>query len=146
MHNTLAASDYGLIDGDTLEPKPDYWAALLWNRTMDKTVLEAPRSPAADLRLYAHCLPGGKGGVGVLALNLGVGVQSLAIGKTARAWVMTGQPHDAQTVMINGKRPVIDRHGNPGRLVGTAVRGSVPIAGRAIAFVAVPEAGNPACR
>ncbi|SER29842.1 hypothetical protein [Sphingobium sp. YR768] len=146
MHNTLAASDYGLIDGDTLEPRPDYWAALLWNQIMDKIVLESPRSPAADLRLYAHCLPGGKGGVGLLALNLGAGVQSLAIGKMARAWVMTGKPHDAQTVMINGKKPVIDGNGNPGRLVGTAVRGSVPIAGRAIAFVAVPDAGNPACR
>jgi hypothetical protein len=29
FHNTLAASDYGLIDQQTLEPRPDYWAALL---------------------------------------------------------------------------------------------------------------------
>ncbi|WP_419804592.1 hypothetical protein [Terriglobus sp.] len=29
MHNTLDASDYGLIDEKTLTPRPDYWAALL---------------------------------------------------------------------------------------------------------------------
>ena len=31
-HNTLAASDYGLLDEKTLRPRPNYWAALLWRR------------------------------------------------------------------------------------------------------------------
>ena len=35
MHNTLDASDYGLLDENTLAPRPDYWGALrggnLWN-------------------------------------------------------------------------------------------------------------------
>jgi len=26
MHNTLAASDYGLLDEKTLMPRPNYWA------------------------------------------------------------------------------------------------------------------------
>ena len=34
MHNTLAASDYALIDQDTMQPRPNYWAAVLWQRTM----------------------------------------------------------------------------------------------------------------
>ncbi len=29
MHNTLTGSDYGLIDRDTLTPRPNYWAAIL---------------------------------------------------------------------------------------------------------------------
>ena len=36
MHNTLAASDYALIDEKTLVPRPDYWAALLWHNTMGR--------------------------------------------------------------------------------------------------------------
>ncbi len=36
MHNTLAASDYGLIDDVTLMPRPDYWTALLWHKTMGR--------------------------------------------------------------------------------------------------------------
>ncbi len=34
MHNTLATSEYSLIDQDTHMPKPNYWAALLWTRLM----------------------------------------------------------------------------------------------------------------
>ena len=56
MHNTLAASDYALIDEETLEPRPSYWAALLWRRLMGRTVLDAGPSPAPGVHLYAHCL------------------------------------------------------------------------------------------
>ena len=41
MHNTLAASDYGLLDERTLEPRPNYWGALLWRRLMGRAVLDA---------------------------------------------------------------------------------------------------------
>ena len=35
MHNTLAASDYSLLDeGAGFTPKPNYWGALLWRRLM----------------------------------------------------------------------------------------------------------------
>jgi len=64
MHNTLAASDYGLIDEATLAPRPNYWSAVLWRRLMGSTVLEAaaPRCPTEYV--YAHCLTGHKGGGG----------------------------------------------------------------------------------
>ena len=56
MHNTLASSDYGLLDDNTLMPRPNYWAALLWHKFMGTIVLEAGPSPAPALQLYAHCL------------------------------------------------------------------------------------------
>ena len=34
-HNTLVASDYGLLDDVTLAPKPNYWGALMWRTLMD---------------------------------------------------------------------------------------------------------------
>ena len=40
-HNTLVASDYGLLDEKTLTPKPNYWGALLWRSLMGTTVLES---------------------------------------------------------------------------------------------------------
>src|SRR5204862_5820900 len=40
MHNTLAASDYGLLDEKTFAPRPNYWAALLWRKFMGSTVLD----------------------------------------------------------------------------------------------------------
>ena len=69
MHNTLAASDYGLLNEDSLEPRPDYWAALLWKRTMGAVVLDPGGPKNQALRIYAHCSQDGKGGVALLALN-----------------------------------------------------------------------------
>ena len=69
MHNTLASSDYGLLDENTLAPRPNYWAALLWRKFMGTTVLDAGASPAPTLHLYAHCLRGQPGGVALLAIN-----------------------------------------------------------------------------
>ncbi len=34
MHNTLAVSEYALLDQVTFEPRPNYWSALLWNKLM----------------------------------------------------------------------------------------------------------------
>ena len=39
--NTLVAIDYGLLDDETLTPKPNYWGALLWRKLMGTTVRES---------------------------------------------------------------------------------------------------------
>ena len=71
FHNTLAASDYGLIDEDGLVPRPDYWAAVLWAR------LIGPRSSPSTTRAtwttsatYAHCTRAdGGGGTTYVVIN-----------------------------------------------------------------------------
>lgn len=145
-HNTLAASDYGMIDQDTLTPRPNYWAAVLWKRNMGTTVLASPRSPSPALRLYAHCLAGKPGGVAVMALNTGEAPQRLRLGGKARAWTMIGQPVDTRNVLINGHSPALDAAGMLTGLGGTAIAGSVTLPGKSVAFYAVPGANNPACR
>ena len=146
MHNTLAASDYALIDQDTLNPRPNYWAAVLWKRTMGTTVLASPRSPSPALRIYAHCLPQKNGGVGLVALNTGEAPQRLKLGGKATAWIMTGQPIDTRKVRINGAEPSLAANGELTGLNGVAVGGNLAVPGHAIAFAAVPGANNPACR
>jgi heparanase len=146
MHNTLAASDYALIDQDTLAPRPNYWAALLWRRTMGRVVLDAPRSPSPDLRLYAHCLSRGRGGVGLLAINTGTSEQSINTGATGQRWTMTATPLDSKMVMINDASPAIDDNGRITGLDSSPVGSSVDLPGQSITFVAVPTAGNKACR
>ena len=146
MHNTLAASDYGLIDQDTLAPRPNYWAAVLWKRTMGARVLAAPSSPAPTVRLYAHCLAGSRGGVGLLALNTGDAAQPVGFGGKARAWILTGEPIDTREVKVNGVVPALAADGSLRGLDGVAVTDGITLSGKAIAFVAVPDANNPACR
>ena len=48
MHNTLAASDYGLLDQNTFEPRTNYWVTLLWRRLMGTTVLNSQISVPAN--------------------------------------------------------------------------------------------------
>ncbi len=38
FHNTLAASDYAILDEHSFAPRPDYWAAWLWRELMGTTV------------------------------------------------------------------------------------------------------------
>ena len=68
-HNTLVASDYGLLEEKTFTPKPNYWAALLWRQLMGTTVLESGVPIQPGLHVYAHCLRGTPGGVALLAIN-----------------------------------------------------------------------------
>lgn len=145
-HNTLSASDYGLIDRDTMMPRPNYWAAVLWKRTMGPTVLASPASPSPDLRLYAQCLPARRGGVGLVAINTGKAAQSLSFGSAARTWTMTAASLEAKDVTINGHAPRVDARGALVGLAGAPVNRTLAIPGQSIAFIAVPAAANPACR
>jgi hypothetical protein len=146
QHNTLAASDYGLIDRDTMNPRPNYWAAVLWHRTMGTTVLASPRSPSPALRLYAHCLVGKPGGVAVMALNTGEAPQRLGLGGKGQSWTMTGQPVDTRAALINGNAPGLDANGQLTGLGGNSVAGNVTVPGQSVAFYAMPGANNPICK
>lgn len=71
VRQTLSGMDYGLIDDETLAPRPDYWASLLWKRLMGTAVyrVEKAGGGADKLRLYAHAAPQGDGFT-LLAINL----------------------------------------------------------------------------
>ena len=70
MYNTLASSDYGMLDEETLEPRPNYWAALLWKRTMGTRSLDPGLVSAKNVRVYAQCMRDSNGGVTLMVLNL----------------------------------------------------------------------------
>lgn len=146
MHNTLTASDYSLIEEDTREPRPNYWAAVLWKRIMGTTVLASPASPSSELRLYAHCLKGNSGGVGIAAVNLGEAVQDFPVGGNARAWIMQASPLDSKSVTVNGNRPRLAENGSLVGLEAASVPYKLAIPGNSIAFIALDAVVNPACR
>lgn len=147
MHNTLSASDYALIDESTLQPRPNYWAAVLWRKLMDRTVLASPASPTPEVRLYSHCLRGTPGGVAVVALNTSATSQTLALGTTPKTlWLVTATPVDAKTVQINGRAPALDDTGAIQGLEGVAATDQLVLPAQSIAFIASPAAANPACQ
>lgn len=144
-HNTLAASDYALIDDRTLEPRPSFWAAVLWRRLMGTVVLERPDVSLPDVRLYAHCMRGSDKGVVLLVENLGTIPRILAVKGRVSSYVMTSPSLDSRSVRINGREPRISASGAFPRIVPERVRGALRLPAHSISFFAVTNAANPAC-
>lgn len=146
FHNTLAASDYGLIDEATLTPRPNYWSALLWRRLMGETVLDAgPDRPG--LHIYAHCLRGRAGGVALAAINLSQTQQArLLLPSAAERYSLAADQLQARTVKLNGKALALAGNRLP-RIRPVHLRaGEATLAPATITFLALPSAGNAACR
>jgi hypothetical protein len=147
MHNTLASSDYGLLDEETLEPRPDYWAALVWKRTMGTVVLDPGVAKNGALRIYAHCSMNGKGGVTLLVLNTDTeheGVVSLP--SSAEAYFLTASDLTSTTVSLNGTQLKAEPDGSVESLKSVPVKsGAVRLPPSSIAFLTIPSAQNKSC-
>ena len=151
MHNTLAASDYGLLDTQTLEPKPDYWATLEWKRRMGRTVLNPGKisGSASGVRVYAQCAPEGGGAVTVMALNLSATAVPLRVdgaGRAERA-TLTGPSLTGKSVLLNGKPLTTLADGTVVVPESARVRGGrVTLPAHSATFLTFAGAGNAACR
>jgi len=62
FRQSLTGSAYGLLDQDTIGPRPDYYASFLWKRLMGKCVYDPMFAirPDPKLRVYLHANPAGK--------------------------------------------------------------------------------------
>jgi heparanase 1 len=146
-HNTLAASDYGLLDEKTFEPRPNYWAALLWRRLMGRVVLDPGMQPADNLYVYAHCERDRPGGVTVLAINAGTTARDLDAPLRGERYTLSAPQPDSSVVQLNGHTLEAGSDGGVPPVTGMPIRaGGLPLPPASITFVAFPEAGNTACR
>jgi hypothetical protein len=148
MHNTLAASDYGLLDEKTLMPRPNYWGALLWRQLMATGVLDSGVPVQAGLHVYAHCQRRVPGGVTVLVINTDRDApHGLTIADATQRYTLDAANLGDGMVRLNGVTLALaDTNGLP-RFSGVATpAGAVMFAPATISFLAVPMAGNPACR
>jgi heparanase 1 len=148
MHNTLAASDYALIDEATLTPRPNYWSALLWRKMMGTTVLDAGASPSENLHLYAHCLRNQPGGVALLAINADrTSFAELAVPAKSERYTLTAKELLDNKVELNGRELGLSADGDLPQITGkTQKAGSVKFAPASITFLAIPNAGNASCK
>jgi glycosyl hydrolase family 79 len=146
-HNTLVASDYGLLDDITLAPKPNYWGALLWRKLMGPTVLESGIPIQRGLHLYAHCLRGAPGGVALLAINNDrAAARVLTIPMPGQRYTLASGELQAKVVHLNGvelKLGVDDAL--PDLTAAPTQAGDISLGPATITFIALPGAGNQAC-
>jgi len=148
MHNTLASSDYGLLDENTFAPRPNYWAALLWRRLMGVTVLNPQISPTPNLYVYSHCLRNHPGGVAFLVINADEHqIQQITLAPEAERYTLTAKQLEDRAVQLNGKTLQLNSDGDVPEFVGQPTRsGRISFAPASITFLAIPNASNSSCR
>ena len=148
MHNTLAASDYGLLDEKTLQPRPNYWGAVLWRQLMGTTVLDAAAPIHSGLHLYAHCQRGTSGGVAVLVINTDrTAARSLVLPTASLRYTLDAANLLDERVKLNGRILALEADDEVPTIAGAATTaGTLAFEPATITFLAVPEAQNEACR
>ena len=147
MHNTLASSDYGLLDENTFAPRPNYWAALLWRRLMGATVLDPHTSPIPNVYVYAHCLQNHPGGVALLVINADrQQVREITLPSAADRYTLTAKQLQDTSLQLNGRTLQLNRDGDmPQFLVQSTRAGRISFAPTSITFLAITNAYNNNC-
>jgi heparanase 1 len=148
MHNTLAASDYGLLDEGTLQPRPNYWGALLWRRWMGTTVLDSGVPISSGLHVYAHCQRDAPGGVALLVINTDRDApHALKLPTPSMRYTMDAAKLQDADVRLNGRTLALGAGDALPAIAGApASAGAVTFAPTTITFLTIPQAGNKACR
>jgi heparanase 1 len=148
MHNTLAASDYGLLDQNTSEPRPNYWASLLWHKLMGTTVLDPQVSTAPNAYVYAQCLEGRRGGVTLLVINADRQRSfELNLPTASERYTLTAKQLEDTTVELNGNTLRLTSSGDLPQFKGEPVNaGGVSFAPVSITYLVIANADNANCQ
>ena len=110
FHNTLASSDYGFLAREVFDPRPNYFAVLLWNRLMGTTVYDTAEPTREGAHVYAHSRKDGKDGVVYLIINNSLTESTtVELPKDADRYTLAGENGNVRaTVMtLNGKPLVL---------------------------------------
>lgn len=137
MHNTLAASEYSLIDQDTHLPKPNYWAAYLWAQLMGTEVYDAGTGKPGTY-LFAHNTKGQGGGITVLVINTNDSAAPVHLPAKAQRYTLTSTGLDGTTVLLNGTELKLTATDELPPLQGQAVEaGTLELPAHSISFLTI---------
>ena len=104
FHNTLASSAYGFLQHGSFEPRPNYFAVLLWNRLMGQTVYDCGEPIREGAHVYCHSRKDGKEGLVYLVINNSEEATKVELPKDAVRYTLSGDGKIRSRVMLlNGK-------------------------------------------
>ena len=142
MHNTLAASEYSLIDQDTHLPKPDYWAALLWAKLMGTKVYEAGKG-APGVYLFAHNMKGHNDGITLLVLNTKKASATINIASGGEQYTLSSNDLQSDHVQLNGQDLKLSDDDMLPAIKGKKINaGNVQLPSASITFITFKSAGK----
>lgn len=114
FHNTLASSDYGFLAREVFDPRPNYFAVLLWNRLMGSTVYDSGEAIREGAHVFAHSRKDGKDGVVYLIINNSLTeATTVELPKEAQRYTLAGENGKVRsTVMTLNDKPLVLGEGN----------------------------------
>ena len=113
FHNTLASSDYGFLQHGSFDPRPNYFAALLWQKLMGNTCYKVDPADANGAHVYAHSRKDGKGGYCYLVINNSLENEAtVSIPGDAEIYLLTGENGMRSKVMRLDSMPLKLGEGN----------------------------------
>jgi hypothetical protein len=139
FHNTLASSDYGWLRHGTFEPRPNYFAVLLWNTLMGTTVYDSGEPIREGAHVYCHSRRDGKEGKAYVVINNSMTeTTTVELPGEATVYALTGtNGMRSRTISLNGKELLPDENDELPELSGVTVTGQVKVAPGGCTFIVV---------
>ena len=130
FHNTLASSDYGFLQHGTFEPRPNYFAVLLWQQLMGTTVYNSKIAIQEGAHVFCHSRKDGQDGCVYLVINNALDkATTVDLPKEAVAYALNGRDGIRSRVMtLNGRDLVLGENDELPDLSGETVSGTVEVA------------------
>ena len=140
FHNTLASSDYGFLKHGSFEPRPNYFAALLWTKLMGTTVYDCSNLCAPNLHVYCHSRKDGEhGAVYLIVNNSTTDIVSAKIPTESYVYSLSGNGSlRSKTIYLNNSPLSLDKNGNLPPIVGKNEKaGSVELLPGSCTFIVI---------
>ena len=139
FHNTLASSDYGWLHHGSFDPRPNYFAILLWTRLMGQTVYDSGIKISEGAHVYCHSRKDGKEGYCYLVINNSKrSVTTVELPENATCYTLAGLDGMRSGVMtLNGLALKPDENDQLPDLSGESISGSLELAPGSCAFITV---------
>ena len=137
MHNTLCASDYGMLDPRTHSPRAKYWAAWMWAQFMGSEVFDAGVATREGLHVYAHGRRDGEGHALAIINNSRDESSSVHLPRGSTAYVLTAPELRGIDVHCNDQPLVMVDDRTMPEITGRSVDGHLELPPVSVTFVTV---------
>lgn len=108
FHNTLASSDYGFLKHGSFEPRPNYFAVLLWNTLMGTTVYDCENPAMEGAHIYCHSRKDQQPGMVYLIINNSLSEETtVEIPQTAERYTLSAETIRSTVMQLNGKNLIV---------------------------------------
>ena len=126
FHNTLASSDYGYLKHGSFEPRPNFFAVLLWKQLMGDTVYDSGIANSEGAHVYVHSRKDGKEGKCFLVINTSSTEETVVeLPSDAEIYTLSGNGKlRSRTMLLNGKELKLGENNELPEMTGVSVKAS----------------------